>query len=283
LFAVVETAVCLKVNILLSFAVLTAAVVGAIAALLLVRRRAPRGGYFSDSERAAGIFGFLGTTFSVLLAFVIFLALETYTNARSEAAHEADAVLEQFEIAQLFSNDDKEALQGMIICYGRSVIADEWRLMRDGRRSALVSGWVLAIEHRIDAAQVEGIRQGTGFEKFFEETIEREDGRRGRLQEASGVVPSPMWLMLILGAACLFTHLLLFADSGERVLVQTTQIGTVTALLVASLLLVNFLDHPYRRGPGSINPTSMQSAVTTMEHEVGGRTIADCDNEGRPQ
>ena len=57
----------------------------AVTALLLVRRRAPEGGYFEDGDRAAGVFGVLATGFSVLLGFIIFLAFESYDQSRSGA------------------------------------------------------------------------------------------------------------------------------------------------------------------------------------------------------
>ena len=38
-----------------------------VSAMLLVRRRAPEGSYFSDGDRAAGVFGVLATGFSLLL------------------------------------------------------------------------------------------------------------------------------------------------------------------------------------------------------------------------
>jgi fructose-specific phosphotransferase system IIC component len=48
--------------------VIAGAVAGAVAIKLLVRRRAPEGGWFTDSSRGAGTFGVLGTMFSVVLA-----------------------------------------------------------------------------------------------------------------------------------------------------------------------------------------------------------------------
>ena len=127
---------------------------------------------------------------------------------------------------------------------------------------------VLDIERAIDEAQIEGPKQTNAFDKFFEETINREDGRRGRLEEAEGVVPSPMWLVLFLGAGCLVGLVLLYGDRTEKALVQCAQAGAITALVVTSLLLVDFLDHPYRNGAGSIKPTSMTFAVRAMEHEL---------------
>ena len=197
---------------MLTILIVVASVATAVALMMLVRRRAPIGSYFEDSDRAGAILGFIGTAFSVLLAFVIFLALETYTGAKTEASHEADALLEQFEIAALFSPEDRDVLRSQLVCYGRGVVVDEWPAMRSGGRSTDVDERVLAIESAIDGVNVEGVKQETAFAKFFDETTEREDGRRGRLTEAEGVVPSPMWLILILGSGCLLGYMLLFAD-----------------------------------------------------------------------
>jgi hypothetical protein len=57
----------------------------AIAAMLLVRRRAPDGSYFDDADRAAGVFGVLAIGFAVLAGFVVFLAFESYDTSRSGA------------------------------------------------------------------------------------------------------------------------------------------------------------------------------------------------------
>jgi hypothetical protein len=82
--------------------VIVGVVAVAVAAKLLVRRRAPLGGFFSDSSRAAGTFGVIGTMFAVVLAFVIFLALESYQRARAQAGIEAVAVTELYQVADLF-------------------------------------------------------------------------------------------------------------------------------------------------------------------------------------
>ncbi len=55
--------------------------------------------------------------------------------------------------------------------------------------------------------------------------------------------------------------MLFFADRGERRKVQALLIGTVTAMVVTSLLVVNFLNHPYGGGSGSLEPTSMTRTV----------------------
>ena len=65
-------------NIVWGALIVSAATAVAVAAMLAVRRRAPEGGYYNDSDRASGIFGVLATGFSVLLGFLIFLGFESY-------------------------------------------------------------------------------------------------------------------------------------------------------------------------------------------------------------
>ena len=74
-------------NIVRGLLVIAVAVAVAVTALLLVRRRAPEGGFFEDGDRAAGVFGVLATGFSVLLGFIVFLAFASYDQSRSGAEH----------------------------------------------------------------------------------------------------------------------------------------------------------------------------------------------------
>lgn len=72
----------------------------AVTAMLLARRRAPEGSYFTDGDRASGVFGVLATGFSVLLGFIIFLAFTSYDDSRSGAETEATIVAQQIQTAQ---------------------------------------------------------------------------------------------------------------------------------------------------------------------------------------
>src|SRR6266508_3052911 len=102
---------------LLALAILGVVVAAAVALMLLVRRRAPVGGFFTDSDRAAGVFGVVGTGFAVLLAFVIFLSFESYDRAREAATVEAVAVSQMFRTAALFSPGPRRRVRGELVCY----------------------------------------------------------------------------------------------------------------------------------------------------------------------
>src|SRR5512133_3504938 len=106
-------------NVVWAFLITAAVTAAAIAALLLVRRRAPEGGYFEDGDRAAGVFGVLATGFSVLLGFIIFLAFESFDQSRSGAEQEALVLAQQVETAHFFPRPAAGELTGELVCYGR--------------------------------------------------------------------------------------------------------------------------------------------------------------------
>jgi hypothetical protein len=92
--------------------------------------------------------------------------------------------------------------------------------------------------------------------------------------------------VLFATAALIVGFMMFFADSGERAKVQAALIGTVVAVMVATLLVINFLDNPYRPGVGSLKPTAMQRALVVLEQErraVGDTGPSPCDERGRPR
>ena len=58
-------------NIVLGLLVVIVVAAITVAAMLLVRRRAPEGSYFTNGDRASGVFGVLATGFAVLLGLII--------------------------------------------------------------------------------------------------------------------------------------------------------------------------------------------------------------------
>ena len=143
--------------------VLVLVVTAAITIKLLVRRRAPMGGWFTDAPRSAGTLSVIGTMFAVMLAFVILLALQSYQRAREGSSVEAIAVAELHSVAEVFQPPSSDRLQGGLVCYTRAVIADEWPAMRDGRSSELVQSWIDKLGREFATTDPHGARQETAY------------------------------------------------------------------------------------------------------------------------
>jgi amino acid transporter len=255
----------------------------AVAAMLLVRRRAPEGSYFADGDRAAGVFGVLATGFSVLLGFVVFLAFESYDQSRAGAETEAVVVAQQVETAQFFPRPAAGELTGELVCYGRSVIHTEWPRAEAGNLGDAINPWGAESFRTLQGVQPRTPSQQAAYSKWLDQRFDREAARSDRIHGAVGVIPTPLWVVLLFIALVIFVFMLFFADSAEGLITQAVLMGTVTSVIVAMLLLIRFLDSPFHRGIGGVRPVAMERTLRIIDQELliaNGRVVVPCDANG---
>jgi hypothetical protein len=266
--------------IILILLVLNAATIGA---MLLVRRRAPEGSYFKDGDRASGVFGVLAGGFAIFAGFIIFLAFTTYDQSRTGGEAEALTVIQQFETAELLPPAVRDRLTGEIVCYGRSVVHQEWPQMQDGKGGDTINPWSVALFASLRLVDPKSASEQAAYSKWLDQTSDREAGRSDRLHGAEGIIPSSIWLVLFLIAGIVFVFMLFFADSGEGVPSQAMLMGSATTVIVLTLAAINALNHPYNAGIGQIKPVAMQRSLRILDT---ARTILDvrapvpCDARG---
>ena len=82
------------------------------------------------------------------------------------------------------------------------------------------------------------------------------------------MIPTPLWIVLFFTSGVIFVYMLFFADSGERAIVQAVLMGTVTAVIVSMLLLLQFLDNPFHEGIGGLEPTAMERTLIILDEEL---------------
>lgn len=270
-------------NIVVAAMVVIAVTAVAIGVMLLVRRGAPDGGYFHDGDRAAGVFGVLATGFAVLLGFVVFLAFTSYDAARTGAEDEALIVAQQVETAQLLPEPPAAELTGELVCYARSVAGIQWERMYAGTLGEELNPWGAELFRTLRTIDPETPAQQSGFDAWLGQTAEREAARNDRIHGAVGVIPAPMWIVLILTSVLIFVYLLFFADSGEAALVQALLMGTVVSVITSLLLLVQALNDPFHEGIGGLRPVAMERALQVIDQEleiVGSDLPLPCDDRG---
>jgi hypothetical protein len=263
---------------------ITLAVAGvAIGAMLLVRRRAPEGSYFTDGDRASGVFGVIATGFSVLLGFIVFLAFTSYDTTRSGAETEALMVAQQVPTAQFFPAPAPARLTGELVCYARFVVDDEWPRMRAGTIGNTINPWGVAMFRTLRAVNPKTASQQSAYDQWLGQTSQREQARVDRIHGAKGVIPTQLWFVLFFIAAIVFVYMLFFADPAEGAVTQAMLMGGVTAVLTAMLLLLASLDRPYHGGVGGLKPTAMARSLDTIDQAltaIGGKVVLPCDAKG---
>jgi hypothetical protein len=223
----------------------------------------------------------VGTSFSVLLAFLALAAFQTYTGARTGAASEANALLDMARTAALFPAAERDQLRSDFVCYGGAVVHEEWPAMRDGRSSPLVDYWVTAYRAEFGRLTVRSPREQVAFQDLLTQAATRTTGRQQRLSDDTPTVPIALWLGLVFVGCVAVALQLGMVDPGEPLRVQGLQVGGVAAVVATGLLIINFLDHPYAPHLGGIQPASMRHTLVQARNLNPGLPPA-CSASGRP-
>src|SRR5436190_15105865 len=155
--------------------------------------------------------------------------------------------------------------------------------MESGKLTNEYNPWGVTMFRTLRTVGPRSASEQANYVKWIDQRTDREDARADRTHGAEGVIPTPLWIVLFLSAAIIFTFMLFFADSGERAIVQATMMGSVAVVITSTLLLLWFLDHPYGNSVGSLRPVAMERTVDQLTHEKGiadGRFAIPCDPQG---
>jgi hypothetical protein len=271
------------VNLLFGLVVVLAVTAVTVTAMQVVRRRAPEGSYFTDGDRASGVFGVLATGFSVLLGFIIFLGFSSYDESRSGAELEATLVAQQVQTAQFLPEDSAGQLTGELTCYARSVAGGEWDAMSQGTLGNAINPWGVEMFRTIKQVDPRTATEQSAYDRWMGQTADREQARIARVHGAEGIIPAPLWLVLFVISGVIFGYMLFFADSAEGAVTQGVLMGSVTVVITLLLLLLMFFNHPHGGGIGRLQPTAMERTIGLIhiQTEVAGVAVTPpCDARG---
>jgi len=273
-------------NVVIGALIVVVACAVTITAMLLVRRRAPEGSYFSDGDRASGVFGVLASGFAILLGFMIFLAFQSYDESRSGAETEATLVVQQVETAQFLPKGAAVELTGELVCYGRSVAGVEWEAVDAGTLGDVVNPWGAEMFRTLRSVNPQTATEQSAYDRWMDQTAQRQQARIDRVHGAEGIIPLPVWFALYSISVVIVVYMLFFADPGEGAITQSMLMGGATLVVTVLILLLMFFDNPHGGGLGTLQPTAMQRSLRLIDAEinvVGLDITPPCDPEGRPR
>ena len=167
----------------------------------LVRRFVALDRLTINNEIAGFKFATVGVLYAVLLAFVIIVVWERFTEAELDVVHEAGAAENIYRLSQGLGDTNGADLRNAVAAYLKSAIADDWPAMDSG-----VPGASNTTKQALDAVYtmlsvVNDQGRGSIVSEVFRQ-LDRmtELRRRARLVAAEGAVPNVIWLVLLGGA-----------------------------------------------------------------------------------
>jgi hypothetical protein len=161
-------------------------------------------------------------------------------------------------------------------------VEQEWPKMRAGTQGDGLNSWAVAMFRTLETTEPKTASEQSAYDHWTDQRSDREQARNDRIHGAVGVIPRSLWVVLFFIAGVIFLYMLFFADRRERWFAQGMLMGSVVAVITATMLLIHFLDSPVR-DHGGLQPVAMKRTLRVLEQErrlAGERTRLPCDASG---
>ena len=206
--------------------------------------------------------GFLGTTYAVIIAFMLSGVWNDYQSAEENAEVEANSLINLYRMADGIPAAPCTQLKSLTRHYADLMIADEWPAMGSGvlndhAARLLQSMWKIATQ-----AQPQTPGETAILSRVITELSNLAEHCRVRQYQSRSQLPGLFWLVLIVGGVVTVAYTCLLGVESRRM--HIIQVGT-TALMV-SLILVTIadIDQPFR-GAIRVSPDSFQVVLKLFD------------------
>lgn len=247
-------------NVFLAILIVISSILLAVAGSYIVRRRVPYSTLKENNEVAGFVYSMVGVVYAVLLAFVVVVVWQQYSDTENIVQQEAGRISNLLRDAQVFPDSRRNRLQERLVAYAKAIVEDEWNTMSNGRPSSIAS----EAYERLWQAYYE-IQPQTEREKvFYHESISRlnelNGNRQFRLLSSQSGIPSALWVLLIGGGivSIAFTYLFGTKNAWGQALI----VASLAGLIGFVLFLILSLDFPFT-GDLRIEPEALQGVIQT--------------------
>jgi hypothetical protein len=230
------------------------------------------------------VFGPSGTLLALFIAFVLFGAASSYSDAKSAAQTEAATMQYLYKTADYVPDPERFRLQRATVCYARAIIGPDWDDMSDAKiaQSPVPAIWTgtgpMGIRNALRKAGADSLL----FETLLSTDQDRADRRRSRLTEAEPSIPGAVNTFMLFAIALTIVFLALISPRRSVAHSSATLLAALT--LVGALYLIHNLDRPFS-GRLAIQPTQMRITEEMIEGEFVdryGEKRLGCDKRGNP-
>ena len=237
-------------------------IAGAVIVELVARRLIPIAARRQHNDVAAAMFGVIGVTFAVLLAFVAMLTFEGFAAARTAAASEAMVVRDVADAASGLAEPARTAADLAIIGYARGVIGQEWPAQAAGHLDETAEQPLGRLDALATAYRPSGLSETTYLAAFVASLSRLQDARAVRQLAAGSTVPTIVWIVMLLGGGLtVASGSFLGAPSLRMHLLMSATLAASGALVV---VLIVALSNPFR-GDFRVSTEALQRVLAHIE------------------
>jgi hypothetical protein len=199
--------------------------------------------FANDAEGVGALLQIIGTLYSVVYAFAIYVIWGQFTSVENEIQKESGALKDLL----LFSHPMKEAVRDPIVravkIYARGVAETEWSALSAGEETGKTDKLFSAVVASVTDIKPEDGTEGVIYQRLLEIANQASAHRDERLALSVKRMPQTLLLFVTL-TACMILFLLFFFPFRNLAL-GLIAVAITTMLLVFAHFVLTDLDNPF--------------------------------------
>ena len=248
------------------FVIVASSTALAMSMLLLLHKFWPPQLRMAHNDMVGPSLGVIGTTYAVIIAFMLSGVWSQFQTAEVNAEQEANCLVNIYRFAESFPPAEGPKVQQLAVEYSKVMISDEWQAMEHEASSEHAHTLMRALWRALPSIDGQNIAQHTAVDHAITELSSMTEHRRIRLLESHQKLPGIRWSVLIIGGIITVGSTCLFGV--ENFSLHLVQVFAITLLLSVMLVAIAEIDQPFQ-GDVRVAPDGFRYALDSFDKWSG--------------
>ncbi len=203
----------------------------------------------------------LGTTYAVIIGFMLYAVWTTYQNAEVNADNEANSLVSLYRLADGLPVAQRGQVHQLVRDYVNKVIDEEWPAMSKAQFIPAGQNVVQQLWTVVNGVKPVTFGEQTSMNLTLTELSTMTEYRRVRQLQSESGLPRILWIVLLIGGAITVLSSCLFGTANFKL--HCVQVFLLTLLLSLALVAIADIDRPFQ-GAVHVSTRGFERARDTM-------------------
>jgi hypothetical protein len=244
------------------FAIVASCTILALTTLFLLQKFWPPRSRMAHNDMVGPSVGVIGTTYAVIIAFMLSGTWNEFQTAQVNAEQEANCLVNIYRFADRFPDSSGARIQQLAVDYAKAMIGEEWQAMEHESSSPGGHRIMFSLWRTLPAIEAQNPAQRMAVDHALTELTTMTEHRRIRLLQSHKQLPGILWAVLIFGGIITVASTCLFGV--ENFLLHMVQVFAIALLLSIMLVAIADIDRPFQ-GHIHVQPDGFRYAIDSFE------------------
>lgn len=232
--------------------------------MLALNRWWPRERRRQHNDLIGWQFSVLGTTYAVIIGFMLYTVWSNFGVASVNVEQEANALVNIHRLARGLPDDQRVQLRSEAETYAVAVVEQEWPAMSRGEISPASAQISRKMWRTLMSIQSPTWTQITSEDHALYELSTLTEHRQVRQPEITSQLPGILWSVLIIGGVLTIVSACMFGQ--DNTLLHSLQVLALSLLIALSLVAIADIDRLFQGGV-HVNDHAFRRAQVNMQGE----------------